>query len=68
MNTHLVEVLLQVLGVDERDDAVQREPRLDILVHEKGLRDGCGVSEARGLDDDAVKVQLAGLSKGASSS
>ena len=52
----LVEVLLDVLGVDERDDAVEPRKGLDGLVHKKGLRDGRGVGHARRLDDDAVEA------------
>ena len=55
----LVEMLLDVLRVDERHDAVEPCERLDRVIHEEGLRDGRRVGHPRGLDDDAVEVQLA---------
>mmetsp|Transcript_62323 Transcript_62323/g.165422 ORF Transcript_62323/g.165422 Transcript_62323/m.165422 type:complete len:343 (+) Transcript_62323:523-1551(+) len=55
----LVEVLLDVLGVDQRDDAVKLGESLDRIVDEKGLRDGGRVGHAGRLDDDAVELELA---------
>mmetsp|Transcript_12482 Transcript_12482/g.31691 ORF Transcript_12482/g.31691 Transcript_12482/m.31691 type:complete len:219 (+) Transcript_12482:859-1515(+) len=56
----VVEVLLDVLRIDEGDDAVQPEVRLDGVVHEEGLRDGRGIRHAGGLDEDAVELEVAG--------
>ena len=48
-----------MLGIDERDDAVEASELLDLVVDEKGLRDGGRVGHAGRLDHDAVQVQLA---------
>mmetsp|Transcript_18354 Transcript_18354/g.31238 ORF Transcript_18354/g.31238 Transcript_18354/m.31238 type:complete len:347 (-) Transcript_18354:315-1355(-) len=50
----LVEVLLDVLRVDQRDHAVEAGALLDRLVHEEGLHDRSRVGEASRLDDDGV--------------
>ena len=50
-----------MLGIDQRDDAVQPRKLLDLLVHKKGLRHGRRVGHPSGLDDDPVEVELAGL-------
>jgi hypothetical protein len=47
--------LLDVLAIDERDDAVEARKLLDRLVHEEGLRDGAWIGEAGGLDHDRVE-------------
>mmetsp|Transcript_35372 Transcript_35372/g.80355 ORF Transcript_35372/g.80355 Transcript_35372/m.80355 type:complete len:489 (-) Transcript_35372:42-1508(-) len=51
----VVEVLDDVLGVHEREDAVEAVVLLDVVVREEGLGHGRGVREARGLDHDAVQ-------------
>ena len=48
-------VPLDVLRVDEGDDAVQRKQLAHILVDEERLRDGARVGHARGLDQDAIE-------------
>ena len=45
-----------VLGVHERDDAVERGLRLHLVVHEEGLRDRAGVGHAGRLDQDVVEL------------
>ncbi len=57
----LVEVLLDVLGVDERDDAVQAREAADVLIHEEGLRHRRRVRHAGRFDDDAIQLQRARL-------
>jgi hypothetical protein len=44
-----------------RDDRVQRELGLDVVVHEEGLRDRRGVGEAGRLDDDCVELRDLGV-------
>jgi hypothetical protein len=44
-------VLLDVLRVDERDDAVEAANFLHLVVHEEGLRDGRRVGHAGRLDE-----------------
>ena len=46
-------------GVGDGDDRVQARRLLDVLVDEEGLRDGRGVCQAGGLDDDRVEAALA---------
>ena len=53
-----VQVLLDVLGVHEGDDAVEPGELLDLLLHEEGLGHGGGVRQAGGLDDDAVELEV----------
>ena len=61
----LVEVLLNVLGVNQRDDAVEAEVLLDLVVDEEGLRDWCRIGHAGRLDDDTVELERArGLALG----
>ncbi len=54
-----VELLVGVLGVDQRQDRVEQVALGDLVVHEEGLRHRAGVGQAGGLDDDAVEVELA---------
>ena len=54
-----VELLVAVLGVDERQDRVEQVALGDLVVHEEGLRHRAGVGDAGGLDHDAVEVELA---------
>jgi len=56
-----VEVLLDVLGVHQSDDAIDPRERLDRVVDQEGLRNRRGIGHPSGLDDDGVEVQLAGL-------
>ena len=51
----LVEVLLDVLRVDERHDAVEPRELLHLVVDEEGLRHRRRVGHPRRLDDDAVE-------------
>mmetsp|Transcript_67804 Transcript_67804/g.189269 ORF Transcript_67804/g.189269 Transcript_67804/m.189269 type:complete len:318 (+) Transcript_67804:588-1541(+) len=53
----LVEVLLDVLGVDERHNAIEPREGLDLLVDEEGLRNRCRIGQACRLDDDAIEPQ-----------
>lgn len=46
----VVEVLHQVLGVHHRQDGVQAELGLELLVHEEGLRNGCWRERGGGSD------------------
>ena len=57
----LVQVLLNVLRVDQSDDAVEPETSLDPIVDEEGLRNGRRVGHARRLDDDGVQLEVARL-------
>ena len=50
----LVQVLLDVFGIHEGDDAVQAKVLLDAVVDEEGLCDGRWVRHSSGLDKDAV--------------
>ncbi|MNV62199.1 hypothetical protein D3C71_1547360 [compost metagenome] len=54
-----VELLVGVLGVDQRDDGVDQVRLGDFVVHEESLRHGTGVGHARGLDDDALELDQA---------
>ena len=55
----LVDVLLEVLGVDHRDDGVELELVLELVVEEEGLRHRARVRHARGLDEDVVELVAA---------
>ncbi|CAM2147502.1 200 kDa antigen p200 [Paraburkholderia tropica] len=55
----LIELLVAVLGVDQRDDRVEQEFVGNLVIHEEGLRDRTRIREARGLDHDALEVELA---------
>ena len=55
----VVELLLRVLGIDQRDDRVEQIALGDLLVHEEGLRDRARVGQAGGLDHDALEVEQA---------
>ena len=57
----LIQVLLDVLRVDESDNAVEPKGRFGRVVHEEGLRDRRRVGHARRLDDDPIQLQLARL-------
>src|SRR6185369_15240164 len=54
-----VELLVAVLGVDQRQDRVEQVGLGDLVVHEERLRDRAGVGQAGRLDDDALEVELA---------
>eukprot|EP00964_Phaeocystis_antarctica_P052534 scaffold30769_cov71-Phaeocystis_antarctica.AAC.8 len=56
-----VEVPLDVLGVHQSDNAIDPRKRLDGVMDKEGLCHRCGIGHPSGLDDDGVKVQLAGL-------
>jgi hypothetical protein len=51
-------VLKDVLGVDYGYDGIEAEVGLHLVVGKKRLRDGAWVSEAGGLDEDAVEGLL----------
>ena len=55
----VVELLVGVLGVDQRQDRVEQVALGDLVVHEEGLRHRAGVGQAGGLDHHAVEVELA---------
>mmetsp|Transcript_81119 Transcript_81119/g.161312 ORF Transcript_81119/g.161312 Transcript_81119/m.161312 type:complete len:302 (+) Transcript_81119:287-1192(+) len=57
----LVEVLLDVLGVDERDDCVEAREALDVLVDEEGLGHRRRICQASRLDDNVIEFTLAVL-------
>jgi hypothetical protein len=54
----IVERLRAVLRVDHGHDGVQEVLVVDLLVHEERLRDGARIGKPRGLDDDAVELEL----------
>ena len=53
------EVLEDMFGVDDGDDGIEAEVGLHLVVGEKRLRDGAGIREAGGLDENAVELVLA---------
>src|SRR5471030_106108 len=55
----LAELAEEVLGVDHGHDRVEARPGLHVVVGEEGLRNGAGIGEAGGLDQDAVELVLA---------
>jgi hypothetical protein len=56
---HLVEVTLHVARIDQRDDGVERELVLEVVIEKKGLRHRARISHAGGLDDDVVEAVAA---------
>ena len=46
-------------GIDQRDDRIEREVLLQLLVDEEGLRHRPGIGKARGLDQDGVEAVAA---------
>ena len=58
-----VQVLLDVLRVDQRDDPVEARERLDVLLDEERLRDGRRVCHPCGLDHDQVEALGARFSR-----
>jgi hypothetical protein len=54
----LVQALLNVLRIDERDDAVDARKFPNDGIHEEGLHDGRRVRHPRRLDDDPVQDEL----------
>ncbi len=57
----LVQLVVRVLRVDQRDDRVEQEFVGDLVVHEERLRDRARIGEAGGFDHDTVEIQFAGL-------
>ena len=57
----IVQLLVRVLGVHQRDDGIEQVVVADVLVHEKSLRHRAGVGHAGGFDDDALEVELVRL-------
>ncbi|HTE35282.1 MAG TPA: hypothetical protein VK630_01950, partial [Reyranella sp.] len=55
----LPELAEEMLGVDHGDDRIEPCTGLHVVVGEEGLRDGAGIGEAGGLDQDAVELLLA---------
>ncbi|MNX84505.1 hypothetical protein D3C86_1163060 [compost metagenome] len=55
----VVQVLPDMLGIHQGDDAVQAHLALHLLVDEEGLGDRAGVRHTRRLDDDVVELVLA---------
>ena len=53
------ELLIDVGGIDERDDPVKRELRADLVVHEKRLGDRARIGEPRGLHQHIVELVAA---------
>ena len=56
---HLLEMLLDVACIDHRDDGVEHELTLEIVIEEEGLRDRPGIGHAGGFDDDVVETVAA---------
>ena len=56
---HLLEMLLDVACIDHRDDGVEHELALEIVIEEEGLRDRPGIGHTGGLDDDVVETVAA---------
>ena len=52
---HLFEMLLDMACIDHRDDGVEHELALEIIIEEEGLRDRSGIGHAGGLDDDVIE-------------
>ena len=52
----LVDVLLEMLGVDHRHDGVELELVLELVVEEERLRHRTRIGHARGLDEDVVEA------------
>ena len=48
-------MLLDVLRVHQRDNAVKTEVFTQVIVHHEGLRDGAGYGEAGGCEQDGVE-------------
>ena len=55
----VIELLVGVLGVHQRQDGVEQVALGDLVVHEKGLRHRAGVGQASGLDHHALEIQFA---------
>jgi hypothetical protein len=56
----LIQLVIRVLRVDQRDDRVEQEFVGDLVVHEERLRHRAGVRETCGFDHDAFEIQFAG--------
>ena len=54
-----VQLLIGVLGIDQRDDGVDQIGLGNLIIHEERLSHGAGISQTGGLNDDAVKVHQA---------
>ena len=52
----LVDVLNDVFGIHDGDDAIEFVPLGHLVVNKEGLRHGCRVGQSGGFDEDAVKV------------
>nr|ART89891.1 hypothetical protein [uncultured bacterium] len=57
----LVELLVAVAGIHQRDDRIEQIARSDFVIHEEGLRHRARVGDAGGFDDHAVEFDLAGV-------
>ncbi len=55
----LLQVLLEVPRVHQRDDGIDHELLLQLVVEEEGLRHRAGIGHARGLDQDVVEALAA---------
>ena len=55
----VVELLLRMLGIDQREDRVEQIALGDLLVHEEGLRHRARIGQTGGLDHDALEVEQA---------
>ena len=53
---HLLEMTLDMTSIDEGDDGIKHELRLELIVQEKSLRYRAGIGHARRLDDDVVEL------------
>ena len=52
----LVDVLLEMFRVHHRDDGVERELVLQLVVEEERLRHRARIGHARGLDEDVIEA------------
>ena len=50
------QMLLDMAGIHQGDDAIQMEFLLDVIVNEEGLRHRSGICESGGLQHDAVEA------------
>ena len=43
-------------GIDQSDNAIERQGLAEFVIHEEGLRDGAGICHAGGFDHDVVEL------------
>ena len=54
----LLHLLLDLLGIDHRDDRIEPHELLELRDIEEGLRDGPGIGDAGGLDEQIIEAAL----------